>query len=178
MNTISCDICMDLIPLVRDGVASEDSVAAVEEHLKTCPACRKAFGEGIPAPAKEKENLIKIGNRIRVFTGMLLMFGMVFGVSLTADMNMFRNSLIMPALGCLGYFLFRWRALYLMPVLLYATSAASFLLGLMKGLEPADSASMLIWAGLYAVFAVAGVLIAGLLHFALRKEENDEKESA
>ena len=63
MNTISCDICMDLIPLVRDGVASADSAAAVEEHLKTCPACRKAFGKGIPAPAKEKENLIKIGNR-------------------------------------------------------------------------------------------------------------------
>ena len=148
MNTISCDICMDLIPLVRDGIASAGSAAAVEEHLKTCPAC------------------------------MLLMFGMVFGVCLTADVDMFRNSLIMPALGCLGYFLFRWRAVYLMPVLLFATSAASFLLGLMKGLEPADSASLLIWAGLYAVFAIAGVLIAGLLHFALRKEKNDEKKSA
>lgn len=178
MNTISCDICMDLIPLVRDGIASADSAAAVEEHLKTCPACRKAFGDGIPAPARENENFMKLRSRARIFTAMLLMFGMVFGVSLTADMDMFRNSLIMPALGCLGYFLFRWRAVYLMPVLLFATSAASFLLGLMKGLEPADSASLLIWAGLYAVFAVAGVLIAGLLHFALRKEKNDEKKSA
>ena len=32
MNEISCDVCMDLIPLVQDGIASEDSREAVEQH--------------------------------------------------------------------------------------------------------------------------------------------------
>ena len=29
MNKISCDMCIDLMPLVQDGVASEDSRNAV-----------------------------------------------------------------------------------------------------------------------------------------------------
>lgn len=33
MNKISCDICMDLIPLVKDGIASEDSGNAVKNIL-------------------------------------------------------------------------------------------------------------------------------------------------
>ena len=40
MNKISCEICKDLIPLVKDGIASEDSVAAVEEHIKECENCK------------------------------------------------------------------------------------------------------------------------------------------
>ena len=37
---LTCDIVMDLIPLYRDNAASADTVKAVEEHLKSCPACR------------------------------------------------------------------------------------------------------------------------------------------
>lgn len=31
MIQITCEICMDLIPLVQDGVAAGDSVSAVEQ---------------------------------------------------------------------------------------------------------------------------------------------------
>ena len=37
---ISCDIIKDLLPLYHDGVCSEDSKNAVEEHLKHCESCR------------------------------------------------------------------------------------------------------------------------------------------
>ena len=57
-DRISCDICMDLIPLVRDGIASEDSRAAVEEHIKDCAVCRAAFEEGSPAPEPEKAEVL------------------------------------------------------------------------------------------------------------------------
>ena len=30
MIQITCEICMDLIPLVQDGVAAADSISAVE----------------------------------------------------------------------------------------------------------------------------------------------------
>ena len=33
MNEINCNVCMDLIPLVQDGIASEDSRKAVEHCL-------------------------------------------------------------------------------------------------------------------------------------------------
>ena len=32
-SNISCDVCLDLIPLVRDKVASEDSNRLVYEHI-------------------------------------------------------------------------------------------------------------------------------------------------
>lgn len=37
---ISCKIAEDLLPLYLDGSCSEDSRAALEEHLNGCPACR------------------------------------------------------------------------------------------------------------------------------------------
>ena len=37
---ISCEIAADLMPLYQDDGCSEDSRAALEEHLRTCPSCR------------------------------------------------------------------------------------------------------------------------------------------
>ncbi len=44
---LTCDIVQDLLPLYTDAVCSQDSRAAVEEHLKGCPVCRAAAG--VPA---------------------------------------------------------------------------------------------------------------------------------
>lgn len=38
-----CDMVKDLIPLVAEHLASEESTAFVNEHLKTCETCRAAF---------------------------------------------------------------------------------------------------------------------------------------
>ena len=38
-----CEIINDLLPLYVDGVCSEETKKEVEEHLKTCPACRKVY---------------------------------------------------------------------------------------------------------------------------------------
>ncbi len=38
---LTCDIVMDLVGLYKDKLASEDSVIAIEEHLRECPSCRK-----------------------------------------------------------------------------------------------------------------------------------------
>lgn len=37
---MNCDIIKDLLPLYCDGVCSEETSRAVEEHLTTCPVCR------------------------------------------------------------------------------------------------------------------------------------------
>lgn len=47
---IDCGICADLIPLVEDGVACEQSRKAVREHMSACADCRRKYG------ALEEEN--------------------------------------------------------------------------------------------------------------------------
>ena len=48
------DIIFDLLPLYHDGVCSEASRTAVEEHLKICTVCREALEEmDAPLPAAE-----------------------------------------------------------------------------------------------------------------------------
>ncbi len=51
--TLSCPIVRDLLPLYAENMTSAESREAVEAHLKTCPACRKALAElqtGIDVP--------------------------------------------------------------------------------------------------------------------------------
>ncbi len=37
---LTCEMLRDLLPLYQDGICSQDSRAAVEEHLAVCPGCR------------------------------------------------------------------------------------------------------------------------------------------
>ena len=41
----TCNIIGDMLPLVAEGLASEDTVNFVKEHLKTCTTCRKEYEE-------------------------------------------------------------------------------------------------------------------------------------
>lgn len=38
-----CNVIQDLLPLYHDGICSEESKAAVEQHLPACPACRERY---------------------------------------------------------------------------------------------------------------------------------------
>lgn len=42
---IECDVIKDLLPLYTEQTASEASNRMVEEHLKACDQCRKAYQE-------------------------------------------------------------------------------------------------------------------------------------
>ena len=53
MTNKDCDIIQDLLPLYIDSCCHPGSRELVEEHLKTCLACQKVYGEmtgTIPAP--------------------------------------------------------------------------------------------------------------------------------
>ena len=54
MDQLDHDIVQDLLPLYHDGVCSDKSRAAVEEHLKTCEDCRAAL-TAMDAPLPEVE---------------------------------------------------------------------------------------------------------------------------
>lgn len=171
MNEISCEICMDLMPLVQDGVASPDSIAAVQAHIQTCPLCAALFEGQCPQPNQREKLLQKLHKESRHFSSMVLMFGVFYGLMLTAGSGLFYNILIMPAIGAIGYYLFRWKALYQIPILLLVTHVITNALGL--GEEYLDPVTLLFWTGLYCLFALLGTAIAALLHFALKKEEKE-----
>ena len=44
---VSCDVIQDLLPLYTDQAASADTVALVEEHLASCPACRQGCPQAV-----------------------------------------------------------------------------------------------------------------------------------
>lgn len=85
MIQITCEICKDLIPLVQDGVASGTAPPQWSRHIQSCPQCRVMWEGQIPRPADSSRILEKVRHRARVFMGMVLMFGVFFGLSLTAS---------------------------------------------------------------------------------------------
>lgn len=174
MNKITCDMCMDLMPLVKDGIASEDSRLAVEEHVKICESCKKIYdGElaGQPSVNMDLElELGKLKRKLQIFSAILMMFGVFFGLSLTASEEMFYNSLIMPVIGALGYVIFRWKAVYQIPLLLLIMQLLINSFGMIRGMEIMPVMGVVTWVGIYTIFVELGVLVAGLLHFAFRKE--------
>ena len=49
---LTCGIVMDLLPLYEEGICSEETRQAVEEHLKECHTCR-SFLEDVSSFSKE-----------------------------------------------------------------------------------------------------------------------------
>lgn len=169
---IGCEICKDLLPLVEDGVASEASRAAVAAHLERCPDCRAlAAGAVPPPPTPDSAALLRrVRRTLRGFALVVLLAGALFGMGLSGSMNMFYNSLLMPAMGAAAYYVWRWKAAAVLPPLLAGMSLVCWALCWGWGMEAAPLPGYLIWAAIYCVLALVGVAIAGLFHFALKKE--------
>jgi hypothetical protein len=73
----------------------------------------------------------------------------------------------MPVVGVFGYYVFKWQAVYKLPILLLAIDLGVFASQLVEiGLL-----DTLIWTLVYSGFALVGVAIAFLLHYAFKKEE-------
>ena len=69
MSEIICPVVRDLLPLVVDGAASEESRALVEAHLQTCADCRaeaETLRRALPLPAEtDAEPLRGLKKRLR-----------------------------------------------------------------------------------------------------------------
>ena len=169
MSKISCDVCMDLMPLVKDGVASEDSVSLVREHIASCPECKKIYGGDFQENEKSEVMEQKTKNKVKSFLAFLTFLGMFFGVSLMLKDGMFYIAIITPVIGILSYMVYKWQALWKTPLILNIIFIAAYIVGILQG--GIFNIFIFIWCIIIAVFTDIGVLIAGFLHFALRKEK-------
>ena len=172
MNEISCGLCMDLMPLVADGVACDDSINAVLAHIETCEECRALYNEGMSPASDTDRSFARLKRKVRTFCVLLLCFGIFFGLGLTEGGGIFVNIILMPVMGALGYFLFGWNSAWGIPLLIFLMRLVINIPPVIRGSGHVDLREILTWSALYAVFALAGVVIAGLLHYAFRREEH------
>ena len=172
MSRITCDICRDLIPLVQDGVASNDSQQAVKEHIKECPACAKLYHMQQKEEEMDDTRILKKTRRhINSFMTVLLFAFIVFGVFLTNGMNVMMNIVIMPVTGILSYIVFRNGAFWRTPIIIGVFTLISNLISIVQGNGGyGDISGVFVYSFLYSLFAICGIIIAALMHYAFRKE--------
>ncbi|MGI5895947.1 MAG: zf-HC2 domain-containing protein [Oscillospiraceae bacterium] len=172
---ISCEVCMDLIPLVRDGAASGESRELVERHAEGCEACRTLLREEPPAvlPPERDQELLRRVKRPLFWTGLVLMvLGAVIGTAQTFSEGSIYNAVVMPMLGVLGALILgkRW---WWLPVgqLLFSgvwLTVSQLMLGdTWMWWTPFLVAGA--YALLYALLVTAGALMTVLLRYAFRR---------
>lgn len=85
---VSCEVILDLIPLVKDNVASEDSVNLVMEHLKSCESCKLEFeDQALQAQTEvnDKRVISSIKKKLFFATSALLFIGAFIGIALNKN---------------------------------------------------------------------------------------------
>ena len=148
---ISCEVCRDLMPLVRDGVASADSEALVRAHTERCGGCRTMLESETP-PEHSMPDDARVLRRLR--------------------WRLLAQSVLFALVGAACYYVLRRRC-WLVPA---AAAAFVLLYFFIPNMQSLQWGSVVLYASM--ALAVAGPLaigcaIAGLLHFAFgnRKEE-------
>ncbi len=171
MNEITCEVCRDLLPLVRDGIASEESCQAARLHMKSCASCAAFFEECAPPPAANGEKLLRqLRRQLRFGAALLLLLCVFVGVGLTAGEGLFYNSLLMPVVGVLGYCLFRKKSFYRIPVLILLLHAVTELIRPISQDEALDWYTVFVYSVIYSLLALAGALAAFFFHRACGKK--------
>lgn len=179
---LPCDVILDLIPLVKDDVASEESTNIVKEHTKMCHSCKNEF-EGFECinlenqSIKDEKILLNIKRSIFISQVAVLIIGAIIGIGLTNTMGMFYNFIIMPAIGGLAFItlkkyhivlagIFILTYIWQVMVLIIETRAFSW------WILQAGIIHSLIYTGL----VLLGIIIAKLINYALGKEgvENEK----
>ena len=180
-----CSIVKDLLPLYIEDMVSLETTQFIDGHLQDCPECRaelenvKSGDILLAADGKKsisdtdnsrpfKAIMKRMNRQFYSLAYFLVIFFIFLGFSWTGGENLMYNSLIMPIVGIFGYYVFRWQALYKMPVLLLIIDIIACLFKLVE----LDLYSAVLWTMIYSLFVYVGIAIAFLLHFAFRKENN------
>ena len=179
-----CSVVRDLLPLYVEDMVSPETVQYIETHLTECNECKmeldglksgerltliekkQALNKTDPKPFKMV--MKRINRQFYSLVYATLIFLIFLGFGWTGGENLMYNSLIMPIVGVFGYYVFRWKAVYKVPILLLIIDTFVWLFNLVD----LNIYSALLWTMIYSIFVFMGIIIAFLLHFAFRKEKN------
>ena len=180
---LDCCVVNDLLPLYVEEILSDETAALVKAHLEECEKCRKEAQSLSTNGADSVENLAderikelaplksfsrRLNVQLQSMSYALIILFVFLGLFITEGSDMMYNSLIMPAVGVFGYCSFRFKALYKLPVILVLIEIFALLFGLVN----IDILSLFSWwSVIYCLFIYAGVAVAALFHYALRREK-------
>ncbi len=176
-----CDVVKDLIPLVNDGVASDESRKTVYDHCESCGDCKKLLSAELSCQPKD-EKIVKALKR-SVFTTQLAIVsaGILIGIWFTGSNNTFYNFYIMPIVGGLSCFILRKKSLYVPLVVFVLTELFQILKEIpymesgivenLRGLGILLNAT-LPYAGFYALLCATGIAIFYLLSYAFGRDKH------
>lgn len=180
MCKISCDICSDLYPLVKDGIATEDSKKAVINHINNCEKCKSIYNSCETVSIDENKIERKIKKKMTFIAIILVAIGILFGLAISTDRFMFYNIIIMPILGGIGYIAFKNKS-YVVLLAIFICVYIRFFFDSLPGAFNGDFINALIgplwWAIIYVSLSSLGVVIAFLFEFGFRREKKNEKDS-
>lgn len=179
-----CKIVSDLLPLYIEDMVSEETSEFIKEHLEKCESCKadleslksgedlkELFNEEKEKQAEDikpfKKIMKKMNLQVHSISYLLIVFFIFFGFLSMDSGDVFYNSLIMPIVGAFGYIIFRLRAFYKLPVLLLVIN----LLACLLNLADVEFIDIFFWTSIFTIFVFVGIIIAFLIHFALRKEK-------
>ena len=179
-----CSVVRDLLPLYVEDMVSTETAQYVKSHLAECPECQAELeslkaGEELTAIEKKpvedvakakpfKKMMKRMNRQFYSIAYAALIFLIFLGFGWTGGENLMYNSLIMPVVGIFGYYVFRWKAIYKVPILLLIIDTFVCLFKLVD----LDLYSAFLWTLIYSIFVFVGIAIAFLMHFALGKEKN------
>ena len=180
-----CSVVRDLLPLYVEDMVSEETAEYIDGHVKECDECQAELArmregaeltkiEAKAAPDEKgsvkpfKKMMKKMNRQFYSLAYSLVIFFIFLGFCWTGGENLMYNSLIMPIVGVFGYYVFRWKAVYKLPILLLAID----LFVCVFELVALDLYSALVWTLIYSIFVFVGIAIAFLLHYAFRKEND------
>ena len=172
---INCDVIMDLIPLVNDGVASEESKKLVNEHCQECEKCRALLDVKPEAKLPDDKILRSIKRNLFFAQWILGVGGILLGAWFTASYNMFYNFYIMPIVGIVSYLTLKNKSFYALIAIFVMTLVISCIKDILyiNGNTGFSFSSLVgyFWFGvIYVVLAIIGIAIASLFCFAFRRK--------
>ena len=180
---VTCDIIRDLMPLAVDGVASEDSKAAISSHIQHCDECRELFEEfedNQPNKRQIQPNDKKIMSYIRRQTifliGFVAVLGAAAGIMMLDTSLIFQNLLIMPIVGVFSYCCFKKKGVVMSCVVFLMTIVRELVQwqtfeGYADGVETFNLSGAIIYGIILGLLVLVGCAIAALLNFAFGKDK-------
>ncbi len=181
---VTSDIIRDLIPLVKDGVASTDSVQLVEAGIQLDEQLKAEFEQYDELSFESKEldlppaldmKIISAMKRSFFMTQMLILIaGTAIGIAVTNSFEMMYNFLLMPFIGALAIFSFKSKWKFIVPI---AILAITFVWQLTARIIIEDSAmsafaDAIFFSIVYALLSAIGLVIGLLLKYAFGKEKD------
>lgn len=179
LNDISCDVCRDLMPLVKDEVASNDSCNLVTHHIEQCDACRSLYYGQYQINTNQiddTKNIRKIKRHLYFFGFVILIFGTLLGLNISNSMNMFYNFIIMPMVGAIGYAILR-KKWYYIPTGIFLISYLWLFTGYVieyREITQELFTYPLLLSPIYSFLSSIGILITALFYFTFKKEVNTD----